>query len=69
MGLRLLFLPNFPAAMFIQGATFLPDFRVCDCKACFAAARFFRSHFGRFSGRLAFFYVWDPIPRLVPPAL
>jgi hypothetical protein len=25
MGLRLFFLPNFPAAMFIQGATFIPD--------------------------------------------
>ena len=25
MGLCLFFLPNFPAAMFIQGATFIPD--------------------------------------------
>ena len=28
MGLRLFFLPNFPGAMFIQGATFIPDSRV-----------------------------------------
>ena len=28
MGLRLFFLPNFPVAMFIQGATFIPDSRV-----------------------------------------
>ena len=28
MGLRLFFLPNFPGAMFIQGATFIPDYRV-----------------------------------------
>ena len=28
MGLRLLFLPNFPRAMFIQGGTFIPDSRV-----------------------------------------
>ena len=28
MGLRLFFLPNFPAATFIQGATFIPDSRV-----------------------------------------
>ena len=28
MGLCLLFLPNFPGAMFIQGATFIPDSRV-----------------------------------------
>ena len=31
MGLRLFFLQNFPGAMFIQGATFIPDSRVpCD---------------------------------------
>ena len=29
MGLRLFFLPNFPGAMFIQGATLIPDSRVC----------------------------------------
>ena len=28
MGLRLFFLPKFPGAMFIQGATFIPDSRV-----------------------------------------
>ena len=28
MELRLLFLPNFPEAMFIQGGTFIPDSRV-----------------------------------------
>ena len=28
MGLRLFFLPNFPEAAFIQGATFIPDSRV-----------------------------------------
>ena len=28
MGLRLLFLTNFPGATFIQGATFIPDSRV-----------------------------------------
>ena len=28
MGLCLFFLPNFPGAMFIQGATFIPDSRV-----------------------------------------
>ena len=28
MGLRLLFLPNFPGATFIQGGTFIPDSRV-----------------------------------------
>ena len=28
MGLRLFFLPNFPGAMFIQGATFISDSRV-----------------------------------------
>ena len=28
MGLRLFFLPNFPRATFIQGATFIPDSRV-----------------------------------------
>ena len=28
MGLPLFFLPNFPGAMFIQGATFIPDSRV-----------------------------------------
>ena len=28
MGLRLFFLPKFPGAMFIQGATFIPDPRV-----------------------------------------
>ena len=28
MGLRLFFLTNFPGAMFIQGATFIPDSRV-----------------------------------------
>ena len=28
MGLHLFFLPNFPGAMFIQGATFIPDSRV-----------------------------------------
>ena len=28
MGLRLFFLPNFPGATFIQGATFIPDSRV-----------------------------------------
>ena len=30
MGLRLFFLPNFPGAMFIQVATFIPDSRVTD---------------------------------------
>ena len=28
MGLHLFFLPYFPGAMFIQGATFIPDSRV-----------------------------------------
>ena len=28
MGLHLFFLPNFPGATFIQGATFIPDSRV-----------------------------------------
>jgi hypothetical protein len=28
MGLCLFFLPNFPGAMFIQAATFIPDSRV-----------------------------------------
>ena len=28
MGLRLFFVPNFPGAMFIQWATFIPDSRV-----------------------------------------
>ena len=28
MGLCLFFLPNFPGATFIQGATFIPDSRV-----------------------------------------
>ena len=28
MGLHLFFLTNFPGAMFIQGATFIPDSRV-----------------------------------------
>ena len=28
MELRLFFLPNFPGATFIQGATFIPDSRV-----------------------------------------
>ena len=28
MGLSLFFWPNFPGAMFIQGATFIPDSRV-----------------------------------------
>ena len=28
MGLRLFFLPNFSGAIFIQGATFIPDYRV-----------------------------------------
>ena len=28
MGLRLFFLQNFPAATFIEGATFIPDSRV-----------------------------------------
>ena len=28
MGLRLFFLTNFPGAMLIQGATFIPDSRV-----------------------------------------
>ena len=28
MGLSLFFLPNFPGAKFIQGATFIPDSRV-----------------------------------------
>ena len=28
MGIRLFFLSNFPGAMFIQGATFIPDSRV-----------------------------------------
>ena len=28
MGLCRFFLPNFPGAMFIQGATFIPDSRV-----------------------------------------
>ena len=32
MGLRLFFLPNFPGAMFIQGATFIPDSRVSGGK-------------------------------------
>ena len=27
MGLRLFFLPNFPGATFIQGATYIPDSR------------------------------------------
>ena len=30
MGLRLFFLPNFPGATFIQGATFIPDSRVMN---------------------------------------
>ena len=30
MGLRLFFLPNFPGATFIQGATFIPDSRVAE---------------------------------------
>ena len=30
MGLRLFFLPNFPGAMFIQGATFIQDCRVAQ---------------------------------------
>ena len=30
MGLRLFFLPNFPGATFIQGATFIPDSRVYE---------------------------------------
>ena len=30
MGLPLLFLTNFPWAMFIQGATFIPDSRVFE---------------------------------------
>ncbi len=30
MGLRLFFLQNFPAATFIQGATFIPDSRVVE---------------------------------------
>ena len=45
MGLHLFFLPNFPGAMFIQGATFIPDSRVTspygsyqsvriECKIC-----------------------------------
>ena len=48
MGLRLFFLTNFPGAMFIQGATFIPDSRVgglvpgkncvtkntCQCDCC-----------------------------------
>ena len=29
MGLRLLFIPNFPGATFIQEAMFIPDSRVC----------------------------------------
>jgi hypothetical protein len=29
MGLRLFFLQKFQAATFIQGATFIPDSRVC----------------------------------------
>ena len=33
MGLRLFFLPNFPGAMFIQEATFIPDSRVEKEKA------------------------------------
>ena len=28
MGLRLFFLPTFPGAMFIQGGTFIPDYRI-----------------------------------------
>ena len=32
MGLRLFFLPNFPGATFIQGATFIPGSRVVDAK-------------------------------------
>ena len=31
MGLLLFFLPNFPGAMFIQGAMFIPDSRVYMC--------------------------------------
>ena len=32
MGLRLFVLPNFPVAMFIPGATFIPDSIVCHTK-------------------------------------
>ena len=35
MGLLLFFLPNFPGAMFIQGATFIPDSRVREEKWLF----------------------------------
>ena len=35
MGLCLFFLPNFPGAMFIQGATFIPDSRVVHFWNCF----------------------------------
>ena len=31
-GLCLLFLPNVPRAIFIQGGTFIPDSRVCSWK-------------------------------------
>ena len=34
MGLPLFFLPNFPGAMFIQGATFIPDSRVQTVPLC-----------------------------------
>ena len=34
MELRLFFLPNFPRATFIQGATFIPESRVAP-KLCF----------------------------------
>ena len=34
MGLRLIFLPNFPEATFIQGATFILDSRVSSPFAC-----------------------------------
>ena len=37
MGLRLFFLPNFPSATFIQGATFIPDSRVVTNKKLLVA--------------------------------
>ena len=37
MGLRLFFLSNFPGAMFIQGATFIPDSRVINYAVGFKA--------------------------------
>ena len=40
MGLRLFFLPNFQGAMFIQGATFIPDSRVAIALLYAAAVGF-----------------------------